>query len=620
MDKFDNNIIDETLNNDANNSSNENENIEEKDNTTFENISSDKQDLSEKNDNYYTQSAPNNWTVNNTQATDSLEDKSATVAANYTNVPNMNAEPQANVPQQASVYGYVNPQVSIPQTNTQYYPPTQQYNAPNYNVNNQQVTPSQYPQNGVPMYPNGNQVPQNTGYNPNQPYYPPYNQGNNMNGNVPYSYKERPRKQRLNTGVKIFIFVICAVAVISVLGLVIGLTTYQIVPSNYYDDDGDIAEPYTDSDDYSSDDEDEEEDYDGFALPPEIDEDELEVYDEELVLPDIDVESYGSGIVLNSKPATAELEPSEVYEKVIVSTVTVEAKVPYDIDGETYYEDSVGTGIVVTSDGFMLTNGHVIGYSRTAVVTITTHDGTRYPAVVVGYDKGTDLAILKAEDHGFTPAEFGSSDELKMGEWVIAIGNPGGSSFSGSLTRGVVSGFDRSVGYVSDETIPYIQTDAAINPGNSGGPLVNMYGQVIGINTAKIVADDYEGMGFAIPTSDAKSIIDELLDKGYVGGRVRLGILARAVGADEYYTSGLPVGIEIVEIDPDSSFANTEVEVNDVIVSIDFEEVYDLTMLSERFLSYSPGDTVTVEIYRPSTEETLYVDVVLLEDKGETQD
>ena len=162
-----------------------------------------------------------------------------------------------------------------------------------------------------------------------------------------------------------------------------------------------------------------------------------------------------------------------------------------------------GTGIIATEDGYIITNSHVILDSKSVPVQVKTNDGTFHDAVVVGYDKTTDLAVLKIDGTGYTPAEFGNSDELVMGQAVLAIGNPGGEQFSGSLTSGIISGLDRSVDEYSSNGMTYIQTDAAINPGNSGGPLVNMYGQVIGINSAKIVSEQYEGMGFAIPTSGA---------------------------------------------------------------------------------------------------------------------
>ena len=206
---------------------------------------------------------------------------------------------------------------------------------------------------------------------------------------------------------------------------------------------------------------------------------------------------------------------------------------------------------------------------------------------------------------------------------MLAIGNPGGERFASSLTRGIVSGLDRAVERYSEDGMTFIQTDAAINPGNSGGPLVNMYGQVVGINSSKIITDGYEGMGFAIPVSKAKDIIDQLLSGGYVEGRVRLGISGYDLG-DEATFYGLPKGFMIASIDEDSSFAGTEAQVEDIIIAIDGETVEELQDISNLLLRYSPGDQVTVTLYRRSAYdfsdgEEIQVTITLLEDKGETQ-
>lgn len=315
-------------------------------------------------------------------------------------------------------------------------------------------------------------------------------------------------------------------------------------------------------------------------------------------------------------PQGQPLTAQEVYAKVNPSVVTV---VSEQSEGA-----SIGTGVIMTSDGYIITNAHVVLNTKSVLVTVTTYDGQQYDAVVVGMDRTTDLAVIKTNDYGFTPAEFGDSDQLTIGEWVVAIGNPGGERFASSLTRGIVSGLDRAVERYSEEGMTYIQTDAAINPGNSGGPLVNMYGQVVGINSSKIITDGYEGMGFAIPVSKAKDIIDQLLSGGYVEGRVRLGISGYDLGEAEASFYGVPRGFMIVSIDEDSSFAGTEAQVNDIITAIDGEPVEDLQDISNLLLRYSPGDEITVTLYRlPENSlqggEELEVTITLLEDKGETQ-
>ena len=258
-------------------------------------------------------------------------------------------------------------------------------------------------------------------------------------------------------------------------------------------------------------------------------------------------------------------------------------------------------------------------------MTVTTFDGLEYEAVVVGVDRTTDLAVLKTNDHDFVPAEFGDAGELSVGEWVLAIGNPGGARFSSSLTRGIISGLDREVGKYSEEGMTYIQTDAAINPGNSGGPLVNMYGQVVGINSSKIVTEGYEGMGFAIPVSRAQPIINNLLSDGYIKGRTRLGIMCREVGSAMSEMYNVPRGLQITEFNEECTLIGTDAEPGDIIIAIEGETVESLRDVSNLLLRYSPGDQVTLTLYRPAQTfgqkgRELEVEITLLEDKGETQD
>lgn len=335
----------------------------------------------------------------------------------------------------------------------------------------------------------------------------------------------------------------------------------------------------------------------------------------EIVIPNIEVKPNTKGIQLNNTPNTAELDITEVYDKVMRSTVLVLVT--------SQNGSGSGTGIVATEDGYIITNSHVVLNSRNVAVQVKMQDGTTHDAVVVGFDKTTDLAVLKIEGTGYTPAEFADSNNLRMGQWVIAIGNPGGEQFSGSITRGVVSGLNRSVGTYSSNGMTYIQTDAAINPGNSGGPLVNMHGQVVGINSAKIVSDEYEGMGFAIPVTGAKKIIDDLLAGGYVEGRVRFGIKGTEINQMQAYMSDVPLGFMISEIDEDSCFVGTDVKPYDIITAIDGEETPTLDALSNALLNYSPGDTATVTLFRPNENgtggEEFEVKVTLLADLGETQ-
>jgi serine protease Do len=198
------------------------------------------------------------------------------------------------------------------------------------------------------------------------------------------------------------------------------------------------------------------------------------------------------GIKLNPVPQnTAELTAKVIYPSIKKSIVGV-------VVNEGKENETQGSGIVATEDGYIISNAHVVLNSRNVDLKIYMDDSSSYSAVVIGYDKTTDLAVLKIINtkDKFTPATFGDSDSLSVGDWVLAIGNPGGTDFASSLTRGTVSAVDRKVGTNSSSGMSYIQTDAAINPGNSGGALVNMYGQVIGINSSKIVNSSFSNAGF----------------------------------------------------------------------------------------------------------------------------
>lgn len=495
-------------------------------------------------------------------------------------IPNVNIPPQ---PQPVQHTGYYPPQPPY-----QPYPYNTQPNAPQYGnppygyTNyNTQPQPGQYP----PPYGQG-------------AYPPPYPQ--NMQNPYPHP---APQKRKMPLGLRILIIVMSVLVAGSVIGFAsygiyaavnrdYGVTTLPgdpLIPNFPHENDGSDSE-----------------------TPGE---DETPDTDDSFTPPDIAVTPNTEGITLDKEPNTAELDIDAVYDKVIPSTVLVITQ-----SGET---QGTGTGIFATEDGYIITNSHVILNSKSVSVQVKTYDGELHDAVVVGFDKTTDLAVLKIDGTGYMPAEFGDSDDLRMGQWVVAIGNPGGEQFSGSITRGVISGLNRSVGSYSSNGMTYIQTDAAINPGNSGGPLVNLHGQVIGISSAKIVSEQYEGMGFAIPITGAKSIIDDLLAGGYVQGRVRFGIKGTAITQMQAAMYDVPQGFMISEIDEDSCFNGTDVQAYDIITAIDDTETKSLEELANALLNYEPGDTAEIHLFRPNESgvggEEFTVTVTLLEDKGETQ-
>lgn len=309
----------------------------------------------------------------------------------------------------------------------------------------------------------------------------------------------------------------------------------------------------------------------------------------------------------------------EIYQKIAPSIVGVVTYNPSA--GLISSATGQGSGIIMSEDGYVVTNAHVIGNSNKYNVSVVTSDHKEHTAKVVGYDTRTDLAVLKIEASGLTAAEFGNSDQLAVGATVLAIGNPGGLEFSNSLTRGIVSALNRTV-KASNSTVKYIQTDAAINPGNSGGALVNVYGQVIGINTAKL--SEYEAMGLAIPSNTAKTVIDDILGKGYVTGRVKMGITVRALSAYEAQINNVPQGLVVMEITNGNNFGANGLKAGDIITKFNGVDTRSTSALYAELSKCSPGTTAKLTVYRMATirsEEgsTIEVDVTLIEDKGETQ-
>lgn len=256
---------------------------------------------------------------------------------------------------------------------------------------------------------------------------------------------------------------------------------------------------------------------------------------------------------------------------------------------------ATGTGIIISSDGYIMTNAHVIEDAVT--VMIVDADSNQYEAEIIGYDSQTDLAVLKIEADGLTACEFGISDELRIGELVVAIGNPLGFDLYGSLTTGVVSGLNRTL-TIGDYEMNLIQTNASINNGNSGGPLIDAYGRVIGITSAKVASTYGEGLGFAIPIDEALPIVEDLIKYGYVTGRPQIGISGEDITSlmSMYYR--LPQGVYVRFINPDSCAENAGIKAGDIIIGADGETVTCMSELNEIKSRFSAGDTMVLTIYR----------------------
>lgn len=275
-----------------------------------------------------------------------------------------------------------------------------------------------------------------------------------------------------------------------------------------------------------------------------------------------------------------------------------------------YYGDAMskseyeGSGIIIDSNGYIMTNYHVVQYadpknsnSKNTTLEVFLADGKQASAKFIGGDQRGDLAVIKIDMKNLPAVEMGDSDALEVGELAVAIGNPLGLEFQGSVTVGVISALNRTIS-IDDRTMNLIQTDAAINPGNSGGALLNSKGEVIGINTAKISISGVEGLGFAIPANEAKPIIDQLIMFGYVKGRPFIGISGREITETISYYYDIPVGIYILEVVDDGGADKAGIRVNDTLISLDGVEVRTMKEVDNIKDKYKAGDTVNAVVVR----------------------
>lgn len=271
---------------------------------------------------------------------------------------------------------------------------------------------------------------------------------------------------------------------------------------------------------------------------------------------------------------------------------------------------STGSGVIIDKDkGHIVTNYHVVqGAGRLEVVL---QGGNSFPAKLIGGDAQTDLAVLQIEAENLPEAVLGDSSKLKVGEMAVAIGNPLGEEFAGSVTVGVISALDRKITLEArpgeEVTLNVIQTDAAINPGNSGGALVNSKGEIIGINSVKILRADVEGMGFAIPISDAKPIIKQLIEQGYVS-RPFMGIYNfREISEQMAQWYDLPVGIYVGGVFPGGPADLAGMQPEDIIVAIDNKEIKTFSELQGTLAKHRAGDEITVKVMRTGRTITLKI-------------
>ena len=312
----------------------------------------------------------------------------------------------------------------------------------------------------------------------------------------------------------------------------------------------------------------------------------------------------GTGVTMTIAPLP-EGEPlslREIYETCLPSVVAIRTTVSKTTG-------ALGTGIVMTEDGYLLTNAHVLDGAKSVKVTLLS-DESEYEAKLVGTDAVSDLAVLKIDAHGLTPATFGDSDALHVGDSVIAIGNPLGEELNGTMTDGIVSAINRNVIY-GGHSMTLIQTNAAINEGNSGGPLINVWGQVVGVTNMKAITTGVEGIGFAIPTSVVRSVADTLIAEGEIAGRPSIGIVIGEVdaAAAEYYD--LPQGLYVDSVAPGSDAEAKGIQPGDIVTAVNGRSVtttYEVNAIKE---GLSVGDTMTLTIYRDG--QTFDVEVTLMD-------
>jgi len=315
-----------------------------------------------------------------------------------------------------------------------------------------------------------------------------------------------------------------------------------------------------------------------------------------------------SSIVLKGNRETQELDyaeiaagkamtASEVYVANVNSTVGITTAITTNFFGYQTTSAASGSGFIMSEDGYILTNHHVIEGSSS--VTVSLYDGTSYDATVIGYDKNNDIAVLKVDAEGLVPVVFGNSDDVKVGENVIAIGNPLGE-LTFSLTSGVVSALDREVTLSSGVTMDLIQTDCAINSGNSGGALFNLYGEVVGITNAKYSSSSsgasIDNIGFAIPVNNVLGIIESIIEKGYIS-KPYIGISIVTVTNDAI-ALGLPAGAAVQSVGEGSPAEAAGLQANDIITKANDIEIKQNSDLTELVGSMAVGDKLKLSIYR----------------------
>ena len=319
----------------------------------------------------------------------------------------------------------------------------------------------------------------------------------------------------------------------------------------------------------------------------------------------IDLQSSPQSV--SNLPPEGGISLQEIYEKNIPTVVSIRARIGN--------RDTTGTGVIISDTGYIVTNSHVVTNSQAISVQLT--DDRVFPAELVGQDPISDLAVLFIDASGLTEAEFGDSSALRVGDAVAAIGDPLGIDLRGTMTDGIVSAINRDV-TAGGRTLTLIQTNAALNSGNSGGPLINCFGQVVGINAMKIGTftdkSGVEGLGFAIPSTTVKDIVDQIISQGYVSGRPALGIRGESLSNFYQHYYGLPAGLFITELDAGGPAQAAGLSLGDILLGIDSNRIYSMEDMNRALYAYNVGDTVKLTVF--SAGQQYAVELKLTESRG----
>ena len=304
-----------------------------------------------------------------------------------------------------------------------------------------------------------------------------------------------------------------------------------------------------------------------------------------------------SVIQVNSVDTGKQMTAAELYAANVNSTVGITTSITTNFWGYQTHSAASGSGFILSENGYILTNYHVVDSSDS--ITVSLYDGTSYDARLIGYDESNDIAVLKIEAEGLCPVILGDSDNMNVGDDVVAIGNPLGE-LTFSLTSGAISALDREITMSSGSTMDLIQTDCAINSGNSGGALFNMYGEVIGITNAKYSSSSsgasVDNIGFAIPVNNIRSIVESIIEKGYIS-KPYIGVSVTDV-SQETQSYGLPQGAAVKEVTADGPADKAGLQVNDIITQVNGQAISGSSDLVQVVKETAAGDVLTVSVYR----------------------